>query len=388
VAAAEPAVRPRILIVDDQPANVQMLAAVLAEEHEIFFATSGERALALFDERRPDLVLLDVVMPGLDGFEVCRRLKARPHGAAVPVIFVTARGEVEDETRGFEAGGVDYIPKPVSPPVVRARVRTQLELFAARERLRRQNAVLAENLELKEQVDRISRHDLRTPLTGILGAVQLLLDGGTWSPDQQELLRIIERSGFRLLNMINLSLGLFHMEKGTYELHATRIDVREIVERVVQDLARHAKMKDVVFDVHRSDGAPHDSAVPAFGEEILTYAVLGNLGKNALEAAPHGSKVTIDLEPGAREVLVRLHNQGAVPSSIRETFFDKYSSAGKVGGSGLGTYSARLMVLAQGGRIEMRTSEEHGTTLEVVLPGLPREAAHPVPAPEGEPCAR
>jgi two-component system sensor histidine kinase/response regulator len=385
-AGAGPTARPRILIVDDQPANVQVLASVLSDEHDVFFAVSGEKALALFDDCRPDLVLLDVVMPGMDGFEVCRRLKERPHGASVPVIFVTARGEVEDETRGFEAGGVDYIPKPVNPPVVMARVRTQLELFTARERLRRQNAVLAENLELKDQVDRISRHDLRTPLTGILGAVQLLLDGGGFGPDQQELLHIIERAGFRLLNMINLSLGLFHMEKGTYALQATRVDVREVVQRVVQDLTRQAKMKDVAFDVVRADGAA-DAPLPALGEEILTYAVLGNLGKNAVEAAPRGSRVTFRLAGGPSEVTVSIHNQGAVPAAVRERFFEKYSSAGKVGGSGLGTYSARLMVLAQGGRISMQTSDEAGTTLDVALPAVPVEAEPPATAPAERPCA-
>jgi diguanylate cyclase (GGDEF)-like protein len=127
--------RRRVLIVDDQPANVHTLAEVLREEYELFFATSGERALELAAGGGLDLVLLDVVMPGLDGFEVCRRLSLDEHTHGIPVIFVTALGEVGDETRGFDVGGVDYITKPISPPVVRARVRTHHELKDARDRL-------------------------------------------------------------------------------------------------------------------------------------------------------------------------------------------------------------------------------------------------------------
>jgi diguanylate cyclase (GGDEF)-like protein len=125
-AAAEP--RPRILVVDDQPTNIQTLHQVLKEECDVSMATSGEQAIAFCQRRAPDLVLLDIMMPGIDGYEVCRRLKADPATRDIPVIFVTSRDNVEDETRGLEVGAVDFITKPVSPPVVRARVRTHVAL--------------------------------------------------------------------------------------------------------------------------------------------------------------------------------------------------------------------------------------------------------------------
>jgi diguanylate cyclase (GGDEF)-like protein len=129
------ATRPRILIVDDHPANVRLLGQVLHDDYELYFATSGADALTRAAGGQVDLVLLDVQMPEMDGFEVCRRLKGDDATRGVPVIFVTALGEVADETRGFEVGGVDYITKPISPPVVRARVRTHLELKEARDLL-------------------------------------------------------------------------------------------------------------------------------------------------------------------------------------------------------------------------------------------------------------
>ena len=120
--------RPRLLLVDDEPTNLQVLRHILQADYRLLFATDGERALQVAREQRPDLILLDVMMPHLDGYAVCRVLKADAATAAIPVIFITALTDSQDETAGFDAGAVDYITKPVSPPVVRARVRTHLSL--------------------------------------------------------------------------------------------------------------------------------------------------------------------------------------------------------------------------------------------------------------------
>ncbi len=125
----------KLLIVDDQPANIRVMAEALRDEYELFFATSGERALEIVAAGGIELVLLDVVMPGLDGFEVCRRMKADEATSLIPVFFVTAREEVGDEARGFDLGAVDYITKPIQPPIVRARVRTHIELKRTRDLL-------------------------------------------------------------------------------------------------------------------------------------------------------------------------------------------------------------------------------------------------------------
>jgi diguanylate cyclase (GGDEF)-like protein len=125
----------KLLIVDDQPANIRVMAEALRDEYELFFATNGERALEIVSGGGVELVLLDVVMPGLDGFEICRRMKADEATSRIPVIFVTAREEVGDEARGFDLGAVDYITKPIQPPIVRARVRTHIELKRTRDLL-------------------------------------------------------------------------------------------------------------------------------------------------------------------------------------------------------------------------------------------------------------
>ncbi|MBP2230279.1 diguanylate cyclase domain-containing protein [Azospirillum agricola] len=121
-------VRPKILVVDDIPSNIHVLSRILKEDYDIYFATDGERALDLVQTRLPDLVLLDIMMPGMDGYEVCTRIKSDPATHDIPVIFISAKSEVEDETRGLEVGAIDFITKPISPPIVKARVRNHLLL--------------------------------------------------------------------------------------------------------------------------------------------------------------------------------------------------------------------------------------------------------------------
>lgn len=125
--------RPRLLLVDDEPTNLQVLRHVLQADYRLLFATDGARALQVAREQRPDLVLLDIMMPNMDGYAVCRALKADAATASIPVIFITALTDSQDETAGFDVGGVDYLTKPVSPPVVRARVRTHLSLVRMEE---------------------------------------------------------------------------------------------------------------------------------------------------------------------------------------------------------------------------------------------------------------
>jgi serine phosphatase RsbU (regulator of sigma subunit) len=147
--------KPRILVVDDTPANIKILADLLRRDYLLSVATGGAAALEIaFSGDRPDLVLLDIVMPEMDGYEVCRRLKADPRTQEVPVLFVTAMGEVDDETKGFSVGAVDYITKPVQPPIVQARVAAHVELALARRTLAAQNKALRESLAVAADVQR------------------------------------------------------------------------------------------------------------------------------------------------------------------------------------------------------------------------------------------
>ena len=138
--------RPRLLLVDDEPTNLQVLRHILQSDYRLLFATDGERALQVAREQRPDLVLLDIMMPNLDGYAVCRALKADAATASIPVIFITALTDSRDETAGFDAGAVDYITKPINPAIVMARVRNHLQLKRARDFLAQHNHFLEQEV--------------------------------------------------------------------------------------------------------------------------------------------------------------------------------------------------------------------------------------------------
>uniref|UniRef100_I2PZA1 histidine kinase n=1 Tax=Desulfovibrio sp. U5L TaxID=596152 RepID=I2PZA1_9BACT len=361
--------RPSVLLVDDVPANIRVLAEYLRDGHDIHVATRGEDALELAARLLPDIILLDVVMPGLDGYEVCRRLKAGPATRAIPVIFVTARFAPEDEAFGLSLGAVDYLAKPVSPAVVRARVKNHLELRSARETLARQNEALTEAAKLREDVDHIMRHDLKAPLTGIIGLPPLILDEGGLSENQALFLRLIEENGLKMLSMINLSLDLFKMERGAYVLRPEPVDMAQVARRLFTELAPVSAHRQVACTLTLA-GEPDDGAASCLiaGERLLLYTMLANTLKNALEASPARATVTVDLRAGDPAVLTVV-NRGAVPADIRQRFFKKFATSGKAGGTGLGAYSARLIAETHGGSARMETSDATDTTtVTLVLP--------------------
>jgi diguanylate cyclase (GGDEF)-like protein len=167
--------RPKILVVDDIPSNIQTLSLLLRADYEIHVATAGEKALDLCRSKLPDLVLLDVMMPGMDGYEVCARLKADPLTRDIPVIFITARNEVEDETLGLEAGAIDFISKPFRPPIVKARVRNHIQMKRQADLLRRLSFLdgltgIANRRHFDDMLDKAWRRCLRagSPLSLIM----------------------------------------------------------------------------------------------------------------------------------------------------------------------------------------------------------------------------
>lgn len=364
-----------VLVVDDTPANLDLLVEILADRYDVRVALDGTSALEDMARDLPDLVLLDIMMPGMDGYEVCRRMASDPAMGKIPVIFVTAQETVEDEVRGFDCGGVDYITKPVSAPVVLARVATHLALKRAREELAAQNQVLEDNIRLQEEVDRISRHDLKTPLNTIVSLPGILMAEEPHSEDTASALKRIEQAGYTILGMINRSLDLVKMERGTYGLKPGTVDLTTIIQKVLSDLEVEAQTKNCAFLIETDTGDP-ESPFYIQGEKLLCYSMAANLIKNALEAAPSGSDIGITLsvtQDGSAQLSI--HNAGAVPHDIRDNFFEKYATSGKEGGTGLGTYSARLMAKTMKGTISMTTGETEGTRIRVTLP----RAEGPVP---------
>jgi PAS domain S-box-containing protein len=227
---------------------------------------------------------------------------------------------------------------------------------------RYQEEALRSAVRLREEVERMSRHDLKTPINSVIAMSRLLREDGRLGREDDELLGSIERAGYRVLNMVNLSLDLFRMEQGSYEFRPRPVDLAEVARRVVSDLESQAASKGVSVQVRAG------AARTAHAEEPLCYSMLANLIKNAVEAAPDDSAVTVTIEAaGDRALAVHVHNDGAVPEAVRPRFFQKYATAGKSGGMGLGAYSARLLARIQQGDLLLQTSAAEGTTLTLKL---------------------
>ena len=220
---------------------------------------------------------------------------------------------------------------------------------------------LRQSMALREEVERMSRHDLKTPINSVIAVSRMMRETSKIAPEDAELLATVERAGYRILNMVNLSLDLFRMEQGTYEFHPKTVDLDEVASKVATDLQGQAASKNVHVTVTRKGSAI------ARAEELLCYSIFANLVKNAIEAAPENSTVTIELDREEERAVARFHNDGIVPEDMRAKFFQKYATAGKAAGMGLGTYSAALLARVQGGKITMNTSESEGTTLTVRL---------------------
>jgi PAS domain S-box-containing protein len=242
---------------------------------------------------------------------------------------------------------------------------------------RAQEEAMRESMHLREEVERMSRHDLKTPLNSVIAVARLLRQSANLSREDEELLGIVERAGYRILSMVNLSLDLFKMEQGTYQFRAQAVDLSEVTRKVAADLESQAASKDVVINLKQSG---HSTAR---AEEVLSYSMLANLVKNAIEAAPEGGVVTVTVEGAGDNVAVHIHNSGEISPRVLPRFFEKYVTTGQAGGVGLGAYSARLMARVQEGEITMHSAAAAGTTLSVRL----RAAHAPQPSEERAPAA-
>lgn len=364
----------KILIVDDEKINLEILAGLLKPSYTTILAKNGQQALkcATHPNGRPDLILLDINMPEMDGYEVCRRLKADAATREIPVIFVTALDNATSEAQGLALGAADYITKPISVPVVLARVRVHLDLSLAYRTVKKRNqqlreaaqkiraaAQLQEAVREREEMDRIMRHDLKGPLSAVMAVPGIMAQVGPLNEAQQALMQTVEASGYRLLDMINRSLDMVKMEFGVYDVHAAVVDMRGVLQRVVAELQGLGEGKGQTVSIRvmgvRSEGK---EAFLIVGEDLLCHSMLSNLIKNAMEAAPENSDIVVSLESSQADVCVQIHNKGCVPPAIRTTFFDKYATSGKTGGTGLGTYSARLIAELHGGTITLDTETD------------------------------
>jgi len=355
-----------ILTVDDEPDNIEIVAEALKPQYTVKAAINGRIALKVATgQPPPDLILLDIMMPEMDGMEVLGKLKKNPRTAAIPVIFVTAKWTNDEVAAGLAAGADDYIVKPIQPTILKARIETQLRLKDAADALREQLDLTVAHIRLQEDIDRMVRHDIRNPLTAIIGYADELGEQGYLTPVQQELREKIEQAAFTVSELVNFSVELLRIERGEYQPKLAPVNLVDLTHRVMRDLqplARAGTVELLLLEYEQPE------VLIASGERLLVYTILANLIRNAIEATNARGSVRIGFEHGDGQVRVRVMNKALVPTAIRERLFEKGATFGKEDGSGLGTYSAKLMAEVLGGSISFISTEKERTCFSVTLP--------------------
>lgn len=337
-----------ILIVDDTPANLGILVETLGSAgYRLMVAEDGEEALAQTAKTQPDLILLDVMMPGIDGFETCRRLRAQATTQDVPVLFMTALNEIPDKIKAFAAGGVDYITKPIEHEEALARVRTHLTL----RRLRKE---LEEELALKARFLRFAGHDLRSPLCLILMAADLAQrqPAIATAPKLAKYIDNIAESAGQMRRIIDTFLDLRTPSATSAGNRSSRVDVNLLAEAVVRQHTTAAERKSITLGTHLAASLPLARCNAA-----LTYQAFANLTNNALKFTPPGGRVSLSTRAIEGFVRIEIADTGpGVPEAERGQLFVEHArlSPRPTGGeesNGLGLAIVKNLVEGQGGRV-------------------------------------
>ena len=374
-----------ILLVDDTPANLQLLTALLQKRgYRVRPVPSGELALQAARSQPPDLILLDIDMPGMNGFEVCKCLKADERLTAVPVIFISALSETMDKVKGFSCGAVDFVTKPFKFEEVDARVRTHLELARLRKTLKIHNAQLEETVarrtrELAEANARLAildqaksefltliSHEVRTPLCGVFGVTEILLDTFAGHPAlEPEYTQMYEHSRRRLLSLIDDALLLSQIGAGSLPGESKHCRVEEFMLQALAEASIFALSREV-----RLAPAPSDEGLVWGAPKYLARA-LQSLLETAVKFACPGTTVRLTRADETDSIRLAIEAEGHdIPPAVLPQFFDLLSIAEPItpgGDLGFGPPVAERIVSLYGGKVLVENLQPPGIRLTVHL---------------------
>ncbi len=361
-----------ILVVDDNRINIQVISQALRPlGTTVLKASNGQQALDILKDHSPIMILLDIMMPGIDGYEVCRRVKEIPRFKDIPIIFLTANVDSENILFAFEAGIVDYIAKPFNPSELLARVKTHLDLTLSKEKLKQLNSeLIAVNNEKNEFLGMVS-HDLKNPVYNIQMLAKVLKeDKGINEEDREEFLGDILFSTKKMLSLIQNLLDINKIEQGNYTPELKSINLVPIAERVVEDYKERANEKNIniYFNNNLSRGL-------VYADESALEQVFDNLISNAVKYSGHNESVFVSVSNGndnSIQVEVKDHGPGLKDDEKEKVFgkFVKLSNkpTGGESSNGLGLSITKRYVEKMNGKIWLETEEGKGTSFFVSLP--------------------
>lgn len=376
-----------VLVVDDEPSGFAVIEALLhRENYSLVYASSGGAALDQLTGFEPDVILLDVMMPNMDGMEVCRRIKTSPVWKHIPVIMVTALSAKEDLARAMDAGADDFLTKPVNGVELRARVRSML-------RIKQQYDAMKATLQMREDMSNMVVHDLRNPIATILLSSHMLMAQGDLQGKQVDRVQMIQAAGQQLNSMINDLLLLAKMESGKMMLNRTDVDLQALATVVLSNFQEIARSRKVSLDSQLPQENRWISA-----DANLLYRLLDNLLSNAIKFSPPNGQVMLRIEYFAtlsseedalpdesviadenassaentvKHARIQVCDQGpGVREELRQQIFSKYEIGDAIAGIpqiGLGLTFSKMVAEAHGGQIVIEDNQPKGAIFTIEI---------------------
>jgi len=362
-----------ILVVDDTPANLRLLSGMLKDEgYKVRPVPNGKLALRAAETDPPELILLDINMPEMDGYEVCERLKGDERLKEIPVIFISALHETMDKVKAFSVGGVDYVTKPFQFEEVQARVETHLKIRRQALELEERYVQLQKLEELRDNLVHMIVHDLRNPLTAMSGYAEILEmgEGQNLSDDgRQHLEQVIEATDM-MIEMVSSLLDVNKMESGEIELRPEECDLSSTAKAVLQNL------QSLKGDRELSLETPDDPVTLVCDPELIRRTVQ-NLVGNSLKFTPAGGSVRMRIERMGGKARVSVTDTGpGIPPEYQGKIFEKFGQVemrkqSQKHSTGLGLSFCKLAIEAHGGTIGVDSEADKGSTFWFELPPCP-----------------
>lgn len=370
--------KPFILVVDDIAENLQVVGSLLrVRGYDVAIAQSGLQALQALERDIPDLILLDIQMPEMNGFDVCKIVKQNPKTAEIPIIFLTAQSDTEAIVEGFALGAIDYIVKPFNAPELLARVQTHVELQRSKSIILAKNShleLLNEGLQIlngeKNVLMSIAAHDLQSPLTAIRGLAEFLQDDTSISPERaRDMLGNIVHSADRMFLLIKNLLNVSALEEGRLKPSLEEIDPCALLYRVAHECLHRAQKKNIMIE--QPDCRQIHLRVVA--DTLLLEQVFDNILTNAIKYSPAHTTVRLRIKKVENEVICEIQDEGSgFTLEDKKRLFTKFTPlsakpTGNESSTGLGLYIVKRFVDAMQGRIWCESETGKGSIFIVAL---------------------
>lgn len=366
--------KPHILIVDDILKNLQVLGSILIEaNYEISMASNGFQALKLLEKTTPDLVLLDILMPDIDGYEVCQRVKTNPKYSELPIVFLTAKTETQDIVKGFQLGGIDYITKPFKKEELLFRIKTHLDLKFSRELIIKQNEELLRLNREKNEFLGIAAHDLKNPLVGIKGIIDTLTKNfnAFEKNEVMDFLELVQKSTTFMFQIITDLLDVNAIEEGMVKFNLTNFDAVQMLKFIISDFEKIAMAKDI--KIHLVDDG---SIANICSDPVKTKQIFDNIISNAIKFSPFHKNIWVNclVNQDADSFRVEVKDEGpGLSEEDKKKLFSKFAKltprpTNQEHSTGLGLSIVKKLIEGLHGKIWCESELNSGSSFFIEFP--------------------